>query len=256
MSPVNPIYRSREIARFTCLRAFAGRLSIKSGVFDATTLSPVTINPPAPYVTIWGAQGVTAFNVPIGSFLTYSTSDPTKVKVYTGAGTNQNDVQTVTITGTPTGGSFTLTFNGQVTAPIAFNAAASAVTAALAALPNVGAGNVASSGGALPGSAVVVTFQGLLGNQVQNVMTANGAGLTGGSSPAVAVTHTTPGTTAEAIIGVFDGPDRDFFGNGSMALDEVIPIYFHSCSFDISKLQNWLTFGAAAKAALPNCSFY
>lgn len=256
MSPISPIYRAREVTRYTCIRGFAGRKVIKSGVFDATTLSPISLAAPAQYVTVWGAGGTTQYMVPIGSFLTQSTTDPTKVKVYAGLGTNANDQQTVTITGTPTGGSFTLTFNGQTTAAIAYNAAASAVVTALTALSNIGVGNVTATGGALPGSAVVVSFAGLLGNLPQNVMTASGAGLTGGSSPAVTVTHTTPGTTAEKIIGVFDGPDHDFFGNASVAYDEPIPIYFHSVSFDISKLQNWLTYGAAAQTALPNCTFY
>lgn len=257
MSPLSQILRAREIARYTCIRGFTGRDNIRSGVFDATTLSPVTLTPPTPYVTIWGANGIQAYYVPIGSFLTLSTSDPTKVKVYQALGTNQNDVQTVTVTGTPTGGSFTLTYGGQVTGNIAYNASAATVQAALVALSNIGnSTNVAVTGGALPGSAVVVTFQGLLGNEPQTPMTANGAGLTGGTTPAVTVTHTTPGTTAEKIIGVFDGPDRDFFGNGSVAFDEVIPIYHHAVSFDISKLQNWVEYGAAAETALSNCTFY
>lgn len=257
MTPVSPVYRSREVARFTCIRGFSGRKNIRSGVFDATTLTPVTLNPPAPYVTIWGAQGVTAFIVPLGSFLTKSPADPTKVKVYQGLGANANDVQTVTITGTPTGGTFTLTYGGQTTGNIAFNASAATVAAALIALTNIGsAANVAVTGGALPGTPVVVTFQGLLGNQPQTLMTANGAGLTGGATPAVAVTHTTTGASAEQIIGVFDGPDRDFFGNGSIAYDEAVPIYHHGVSFDISKLQNWPQFGAAAQTALSSCTFY
>jgi hypothetical protein len=254
--PVSPQYRSREIARYTCLRAFAGRQSIRSGVFDASTLSQQTINPPAQYVTIWGANGIQAYYVPIGSFLTKSTTDPTKVKVYAGLGTNTNAQQPITITGTPTGGSFTLSYGGYTTANIAYNAAASAVASALVLLPSIGnSANVAATGGALPGTPVVITFQGLLGNQPQALMTANGAGLTGGTTPAVAVTNTTTGSTAESIIGVFDGPDRDFFGN-SISDDEVIPIYFHSCSFDISKLQNWAAYGAAAEAALTTCTFY
>lgn len=256
MSPISPQYRAREIARVTCLRAFAGRASIMSGVFDATTLTAATLNPPAQYVTIWNAAGTSQFMVPVGSFLTKSTTDPTKVKVYTGAGTNANDVQTVSITGTPTGGTFTLTFNGQTTAGIAQNATAANVITALTALPNIGAAaNIAGTGGGLPGTPVVLTFGGLLGNQPQNLMTANGAGLTGGTTPAVTVTHTTPGTSAEKIIGVFDGPDQDFFGNAS-GDDVPIPIYFHSCSFDITKLQNWAAFGAAAETALNSCTFY
>jgi hypothetical protein len=253
--PVSPVYRSREIARPTCIRAFTGRHAIKSGVFDATTLTLTTITPPSQYVNIWGAQGVQVYNLPIGTLLTQSTTDPTKVKAFQALGANANDVQTITITGSPTGGTFTLTWNGQTTAPIAYNASAATVAAALALLPNIGPLNVSATGGALPGSAVVVTFQGLLANEPQAVMTASGAGLTGGSSPAVAITHTTPGTAAEKIIGVYDGPDKDFFGDGSVVFDEVIPIYFMGAWFDVSKIQNWNLYGTAAMAALTTCTF-
>jgi len=103
-----------------------------------------------------------------------------------------NDVQTVTITGGPTGGTFTLTFNGQTTAPINYNAAASAVQTALQALSSIGFGNVLCTGGALPGTGVICTFVNDLGNGPQNAMTHTDS-LTGGAGPAVAVTHTTPG---------------------------------------------------------------
>ena len=46
-----------------------------------------------------------------------------------------NEVQTISITGSPTGGTFTLSFAGQTTAPIAYNASAATVVAALQALP-------------------------------------------------------------------------------------------------------------------------
>ena len=71
-----------------------------------------------------------------------------------------SEVQTVTITGGPTGGTFTLTFDGETTAAIAYNAAASAVQSALEALSNVNSGDVTCAGGALPGTPVTVTFGG------------------------------------------------------------------------------------------------
>lgn len=103
-----------------------------------------------------------------------------------------NEVQTVTITGTPTGGTFTLTYSGQTTAPIAFNATAAQVQAALAALSNIGDGDVAVTGGPGPGTAFVVTFKGVLAGTDVAQMTASGS-FTGGSSPAVAVSTTTAG---------------------------------------------------------------
>lgn len=108
-------------------------------------------------------------------------------------GTATNEVQTVTITGTPTGGSFTLTFSGQTTAAIAWNAAAGAVQTALEALVNIGAGNVAVTGGPGPATPWTVTFVGVLAATDIAQMTATGT-LTGGTTPAVAVTTTTPGT--------------------------------------------------------------
>jgi hypothetical protein len=104
-----------------------------------------------------------------------------------------NEVQQVAITGTPTGGNFTLTFDGQTTANIAYNAAAAAVQTALAALSNIGSGNVACTGGALPGTPVAVEFTGDLAGVNVSQMTASSAGLTGGTTPTVAVTTTTQG---------------------------------------------------------------
>lgn len=108
-----------------------------------------------------------------------------------------NEQQTITVTGTPTGGTFTLTYNGATTATIAFNAAASAVVTALEALPNIGAGNVTGAGGALPGTPVVITFTNQLGKQNVNAMTAAHA-FTGGTTPAIAVTTTTAGSALDS----------------------------------------------------------
>jgi hypothetical protein len=109
-----------------------------------------------------------------------------------------NEVQTVTITGGPTGGSFTLTFGGQTTAAIAYNATAAAVQSALEALSSIGAGNVAATGGPLPGTAVTVTFREALGGANVAQMTATSS-LTGGTSPAVAVATTTEGSAGGRV---------------------------------------------------------
>lgn len=106
--------------------------------------------------------------------------------------TGTAEVQTVTITGTPTGGTFTLTFSGQTTAGIAYNAAAAAVQSALEALSNLAPGDVTVGGGPGPGTPWTVTFTIAQGDVPQ--MTANGAALTGGVTPAVAVTTTTGGS--------------------------------------------------------------
>jgi fermentation-respiration switch protein FrsA (DUF1100 family) len=55
-----------------------------------------------------------------------------------------NEAQTVTVTGSPTGGTFTLTYSGQTTAAIAYNASALVVQQRLFALSNIEEGQVRS----------------------------------------------------------------------------------------------------------------
>ena len=90
-----------------------------------------------------------------------------------------NEVQVVTLTGGPTGGTFTLTYSGQTTSAIAYNASAATVDAALEALSNIGAGDVAVTGSA--GGPWTVTFGTALAATNVAEMTASGASLTGGS---------------------------------------------------------------------------
>lgn len=111
-----------------------------------------------------------------------------------------SEVQTVTVTGAPTGGTYTLTFSGQTTAALAYNATAAQVKAALEALSNINVGDVLVTGGPHPGTPIVVTFAGqYLGDDVAQ-MTATGS-LTGGTSPAVAVATTTAGGVSSASNG-------------------------------------------------------
>jgi hypothetical protein len=107
-------------------------------------------------------------------------------------GTPTNEVQTITITGSPAGGTFTLTFSGQTTAAIAYNAAAAAVQSALLLLSNLDTGDVTISGGPGPATPWQATFAGQYAATDVAVMTA-AASFTGGTSPAIAVTTPTPG---------------------------------------------------------------
>ncbi len=94
--------------------------------------------------------------------------------------------QTVTVTGAPDGGTFTLTFSGQTTAAIAFDATASTVQTRLVNLSNIAVGEVSVSGAA--GGPYTVIFSGTLTSSGSTaLMTANGASLTGGTSPDVTV---------------------------------------------------------------------
>lgn len=251
-------FRNREIQRKTCLRGFAGRDSIKSCVFAAETLKEKSQNFEAG-----------KWIIPVGSFLTYFVSkyesiepDPTKVKIFEKLGTNANAKQTLTETGSPTGGSFTATYVGQTTGAIKYNASITEIAEALIKLStiatseNIAVTSVESK--PINEKAVVIEFKGELGNQAQPLIVVNSTGLTGGTTPAVTPTTTTPGTAAEKIMGVYDGPEWDLWGNeaGNENLNELIPVYFHSCSFNKAFLPEYTKYGLLAEEALKNCTFY
>ena len=113
------------------------------------------------------------------------------------------DVQTLSLTGGPTAGTFTLTFQAQTTAPVPWKATSAQVQAALSDLIAVGKGNVVCTGGPLPGANVVITFAGQLAPGPQPLITGTAAGLIGPVSPAVAVAHTTTGRgVADSVLPV------------------------------------------------------
>ncbi len=107
-----------------------------------------------------------------------------------------NEVQTLTVGGgTPTSGSFRLTFDGQQTAVIAYNAAASAVQSALEALSNIAPGDVVCAGGPFPGTAITVEFRGQYRQTDVTLMTVTDTFDAGD----VTVTETTKGAAPTGI---------------------------------------------------------
>ncbi|MFZ4894636.1 hypothetical protein ACL9RL_09315 [Plantibacter sp. Mn2098] len=109
-------------------------------------------------------------------FLAQVISDYT---TYESAGSATSRNWNLALTGTPAGGTYTVTVNGSTTAPIAYNAAATAVAAAINALSGViGITGVTATGT----SPIAITFPAVV------TLTANGSALTGGTTPAVVVT--------------------------------------------------------------------
>ena len=145
-----------------------------------------------------------------GTVLAKITSGPDAGKVgpYQASGTAE--LQTLTATGTVSGGTYTLTLAGQVTSNIAYNASAATVQAALEALSNVVPGDVLVGGGPFPGTPLTFTFYGNLSGDAPalSVQTAN---LTG-STPGAGFATTTPGVAGAAdgrqtsanIVGLLD----------------------------------------------------
>jgi RHS repeat-associated protein len=113
-----------------------------------------------------------------------------------------DSVDQVQLTGNPTGGTFTLTFNGQTTSAIAYNTSASTVQSALQALSSIGSGNALVAPGTSGGW--VVRFAGTLAGAVQSAITGNGSGLTGGTNPSVSISMTSLGGDAGRVQQVTD----------------------------------------------------
>jgi len=114
-------------------------------------------------------------------------------------GATTDEIQQLTITGSPTGGTFTLTYSGQTTAAIAYNATAEAVQAALEGLSNIAVGDVFTYGGPLPADPINIHFAGALkATNVAQITSTDS--LTGGSTPATAISTLAAGAAAYAEI--------------------------------------------------------
>ncbi len=108
--------------------------------------------------------------------------------------------QTITITGTPTAGTFTPSFKGvAVPTGILYNATAATLQAALEALPTIGVGGVIVGGGPGPATPYTVDFVKNFFGTNPPLLTFTHA-LTGGTTPAVAATETTAGADAATQI--------------------------------------------------------
>lgn len=103
-------------------------------------------------------------------------------------------ISVITPTGTVSGGTFTITVNGETTANIAYNADAAAIKAALVLLGGIDPDDVTVSGGPLSSGAVTMTFGGKLAKQALTISVSTGS-ITGGGSIA----------EAETTVGLGDG---------------------------------------------------
>lgn len=122
---------------------------------------------------------------------------------FTGAPSSGTDeVQTITFGGTPTGGTFRLSFEGARTAAISWSATNATlvgnIDTALGALHTVnGAANVTTAVGTMTAGigTITVTFVAALGKKAVPTIAVADNSLTG-TSPTLGVTETTPGVDA------------------------------------------------------------
>ncbi len=106
-------------------------------------------------------------------------------------------MQSIALTGSPTGGTFTLTTAAPFaveTVTLPYSATAATVQAALG--PYVGGiNNITVTGGPLPDTALTITFQNGDGGQAISDLVGNGNGLTGGTNSGVLVQTSVAGGT-------------------------------------------------------------
>jgi len=149
-------------------------------------------------VTLTGTLGTiipanSVISVLNDSSITFQTDEAATIA----AGTNA--VQTVSFSGVPDAGAFTLVYDGEQTASIPFTAAAADVQTALNNLPSL-------SGVTVTGTftlSFVVTFAGADGQQPQILMNAGANTLESSAVPVnVSVLNTTPGVLPNVSVGV------------------------------------------------------
>jgi hypothetical protein len=166
---------------------------------------------------VFGAQAARAeTEVPGTGWEVTSTTYPTDLV----PGSAVNEVQEVMVAATE--GTFTLSFGGDETAAIPFDAPAATVQAALEGLPSVGAGNVTITGG--PGDATgtkpyVLTFTGTLAGREVGEVVANGEQLAGGTVTVTVKTEGKPSGTLE--LNVYNVGAE--FSKGTVTVTDVLP---------------------------------
>lgn len=173
-----------------------------------------------------------------------------------------SEVQLLTPGGTISGGTWTITFEGQTTAALDFDANAATVQAALEALSTIGTGNILVTGGPIDSGAITLTFRNQLGFQNVSQVTVDDGSLTG-STPSVTPSTTTAGSSGTRgtfkpyASGNTDGSQfpravlefdciTDGSGNitlgGAVGGDEkqrtfkAVPAFFGGCTFRTSEL--------------------
>lgn len=135
----------------------------------------------------WMAQNTSASRFkPVPYVETIATDGPTRVchvPIF------WND-EAIHITGSPTGGTFTITWNGQTTTALAYNVGATGIQTALEALSNANVGDFYCAGALETngGTGVTIDYR-QTRHASTSTMTVSGGSLTGGTTPAATVTH-------------------------------------------------------------------
>lgn len=148
-------------------------------------------------IVLLGPSKVRLGNVLIKGRMYYASPTPGAICLETDLAGSVNEVQQITSSGA-TSGTLTITFDGQTTAAIAFDATAAAIKAALEALSNIDL--VSASGGPINSAAVDIEFQGVNAAKPLPQMTLDTTGLVGGANGVATLTEGVTGSFL-AIVG-------------------------------------------------------
>lgn len=131
--------------------------------------------------------------------------------------TGTNEVQTLTIGGTPTGGTFKLRFESVTTSAITWSATNGTllanIQAALDAHPSLGTNGCVASAGTLTAGigTILLTFGAARAKQAVETISVFANNLTG-TSPTLAIVETTPGVNATGLYDQFGQMGYDTAG--------------------------------------------
>lgn len=175
--------------------AGASSLSISLNYSDGNASSSLTL-PTMAFSTEGGSTTADLTNFADTDFTQTQSAQDSLIKVdgYPSASA-VSEVQTMNRSPSPNNGTYTLTYEGQTTAAIAYDASPSEIQAALEALSTVSTGDITVGGGAngLDDGAVTFTFSDILGDV--SMISVDGSDLGPGSAP-VTVEETTKGVPA------------------------------------------------------------
>ena len=186
-------HMANQIKRFAFASVNAGDAATRIAVGDRHRHVAVVQNLSSSAVTI-GNQNVTpgsgGVNLAAGAKARFF---GTEALYACGPGTNE--VQTLTIDAT--GGTYTLSFGGQTTSALAYNAINTTIQTALRGLSSIGGTNVAVTGS----GPFTITFSGTLANTDVALITADSTSLTGNTHTASLV-EATHGASGRYAVGV------------------------------------------------------
>jgi hypothetical protein len=154
-----------------------------------------------------------------------------------------NDVQTLSMTNSPTSGAVLITFTqpvtlSQLTVSIPYNATAAAVQALIN--PLFGAGNVVVAGGTLPGTAMTFTGASAFAGMPIPLAIVGASTLAGaGSTPVASVAHTTQGLVQGSLTPYAGSGSRVGVSKWDLSTDGNGTIYQGLSASGIVGASNW-----------------